>query len=315
MLDPMTTPIPTLDHEYKNHHLDSTRWNAFVPRDDDIIVSTSYKSGTTWMQHIIHQLIFKGDEGALPPGFCSPWLDARFQGSLEEVTAGLEAQTHRRFVKSHLPFDGLPYYPNVKYVVVARDARDVFMSLWNHYGNYTDEIMEQFNDRSEWSGPPFPSRPAEDRIRESWRDWMTRGWFEWESEGWPYWGNLHHTATYWPHRDLENVELFHYSDMLRDLSGQVQRLADYLGIEIDAAERERVVKATEFDQMKKDMLKGTNDMLKVAFKGGTDSFMFKGSNGRWREVFEAEDLELYDKARSQLLTPECARWLEKGWLG
>lgn len=62
----------------------------------------------------------------------SPWIDARFQGPVDEELAQLEAQTHRRFIKSHLPLDGLPYYPNVKYLVVARDPRDVFMSLMNH---------------------------------------------------------------------------------------------------------------------------------------------------------------------------------------
>ena len=45
----------------------------------------------------------------------------------------LEAQQHRRFIKSHLPLDGLPFFPQVKYIVVGRDARDVAMSLWNHY--------------------------------------------------------------------------------------------------------------------------------------------------------------------------------------
>ena len=58
---------PTYDHVYQNHHLDSTRWDVVTPRDDDIVISTSYKSGTTWTQWIVYNLIFLRDEQ--PPPF------------------------------------------------------------------------------------------------------------------------------------------------------------------------------------------------------------------------------------------------------
>ena len=115
----MADRLPQVTRDYVNHHLDSRRWRVFEPRDDDIIVTTSYKSGTTWMQQILYLLIFNEGLEAPPLPLISPWLDARFHGPLEEMRTGLAAQTHRRFVKSHLPFDGLPYFPNVKYLIVA----------------------------------------------------------------------------------------------------------------------------------------------------------------------------------------------------
>jgi aryl sulfotransferase len=313
MLRSMTANFPSRIREYKNHHLDSTRWNDFVPRDDDVIVTTSYKSGTTWMQQILHLLIFKDTPDALPVGLVSPWIDARFHGPLSEVISGLEAQKHRRFIKSHLPLDGLPYYPNVKYVVVARDARDVFMSFWNHYRNYTDQQMARLNERTGWEGESLPDPPAEDEIRAVWRTWMTRGWFEWESEGWPFWSNLHHTETYWPYRNLPNVELFHYADMLIDLRGQVSRLADYLGIPLSEEELDHVVHAASFDQMKK-AYEPLDAMFRGSFKGGSGAFIFKGTNGRWRDVLTSEDLALYEEAKKRVLEPDCAAWLDTGWL-
>ena len=46
------------------------------------------------------------------------------------MRATIEAQTHRRFLKSHLPFDGLPIYDEVRYIHVARDpARCVHVLL------------------------------------------------------------------------------------------------------------------------------------------------------------------------------------------
>jgi hypothetical protein len=38
--------MPTIKHLYQNHILDSTRWDFLRFRDDDIIVTTSYKAGT-----------------------------------------------------------------------------------------------------------------------------------------------------------------------------------------------------------------------------------------------------------------------------
>ena len=48
-----TSTWPTKARELHNHHFDSTIWNDFAFRDDDIIIGTYAKSGTTWMQQII----------------------------------------------------------------------------------------------------------------------------------------------------------------------------------------------------------------------------------------------------------------------
>ena len=48
---------PDKTREMHNHHFDSTIWNDFAFRDDDIIISTYAKSGTTWVQQIVSQLI------------------------------------------------------------------------------------------------------------------------------------------------------------------------------------------------------------------------------------------------------------------
>lgn len=306
-------PAPTVTRKYLNHHLDSTRWRVFEPRDDDIVVSTSYKSGTTWMQQILHLLVFRGDPDAPPTPLASPWLDARFHEPLAEVAANLTSQSHRRFVKSHLPLDGLPYHPQVRYVVVARDPRDVFMSLWNHYTNYTDSMLDRLNDMEGWSGEPFPRAPGD--IRRFWRDWMTRGWFEWESEGWPFWSNLHHTGSWWPWRELPNVLLVHYSDLLADPSGQIRRIAETLGFELSGEGLEAIVRFSSFDTMRAVVRERADERMREVFKGGAEAFFYKGTNGRWREVLSADDLTLYEEAKRRVLPPDCADWLERGWIG
>ena len=127
----MKTPVRT--RVYRNHHLDSTRWEHVALRPGDIVVTTSIKAGTTWMQRILSLLVLGPEPLPAPLVELSPWVDAAWQGDMGPVASALDAQRHRRFLKSHLPFDALPYDPHVRYVYVGRDTRDVFMSLFNHY--------------------------------------------------------------------------------------------------------------------------------------------------------------------------------------
>jgi aryl sulfotransferase len=93
--------------EIHNHHFDSTVWNGFEFRADDIVIATYAKSGTTWTQQIVSQLIFDGAEG-LNVSEMSPWLDLRVPPKEEKLRA-VEAQQHRRFLKTHLPVNALVF--------------------------------------------------------------------------------------------------------------------------------------------------------------------------------------------------------------
>ena len=70
------TAWPRKTRELHNHHMDSTIWEDFNFREDDIVVGTYAKSGTTWTQQIVGQLVFRG-EPHVPIAELSPWLDLR----------------------------------------------------------------------------------------------------------------------------------------------------------------------------------------------------------------------------------------------
>ena len=75
-----------------------------------------------------------------PLDLISPWLDMLTR-ERDDVVADLDAQTHRRFIKTHTPFDGLPYDDRVTYIGVGRDPRDVALSWDNHMANMDFEAM------------------------------------------------------------------------------------------------------------------------------------------------------------------------------
>lgn len=292
----MSEPLPTVRHIYHNYAIDSTVWQRYVPRSDDIVVTTSYKSGTTWVQAILAHLIL-GTHSIPDIGALSPWLDipsAAFDDTIER----LEGQQHRRFIKSHLALDGLLFYPQVKYIVVARDARDVFMSFWNHLTNYIDT-------------PPPPHPPAPEDIHVFWHDWITRGAFEWESEGYPYRGNLHHTKTWWEYRHLGNILFVHFNDLLTDLSGEIRHIARFLDIGCSDQQIAEITHAVTFSTMKQKAAQLV-PFAENVWKGGAQTFIFKGTNGRWKDVLSPEELRLYRETVAKVLTPDCAAWLEHG---
>lgn len=120
-------PEPAL-RDYKDTLTDSRRWGAFTPRDGDIVVSTPPKCGTTWTQAILAMLITGDPLVDAQTSMKSPWIDISFR-DVAEVMARLEAQEHRRQVKTHTPFDGVPYWPQMRYITVYRHPIDVHFSF------------------------------------------------------------------------------------------------------------------------------------------------------------------------------------------
>jgi aryl sulfotransferase len=301
---------PERTRVYQNHHLDSTRWDDFVHRSGDIVIATSYKAGTTWTQRIASLLIFGAEPLPRDLMVLSPWVDQRFFGRIEPVLESLENQQHRRFLKSHLPFDALPYWDDVKYICVGRDTRDVFMSVFNHYSAYTD-LMYDMLAANDPIGGPMPRCPED--PRELWAEWITTPAFPWENDGSPWWSHHYQVESFWKHRDVPNVLMLHYADMKRDLEGEMRRIAAFLGIEHDDAIWPELVRMATFDSMKEEA-KSRSDAMAMIFEGGSDRFFFKGTNGRWRDVLTTDDLGLYETAASKL-DPELRDWLENGRLG
>ncbi len=288
--------------------LDSTRWKVYKHRPEDIVISTSYKTGTTWMQTIVANLIFQDGAFPAPVSAMSPWLDMALP-PLDQISQALEAQTHRRFIKTHLALDGLPYFDTARYIVVGRDARDVFMSIWNHHTGYSDQLRGMVKERAAELGTEF-TLDFED-IHDMWRVWIDKSPFEWESSGYPYWSHLHHMQTWWDYRHLPNILLVHFTDLLEKPEAEVRRIAKFLGIEIDEKMLPGILERISFNGMKENFGNIMPDADHL-FREGGKTFMNKGTNGRWRGVLTAAELEQCRAAIARELSPDCATWLENG---
>lgn len=293
---------PRKTREMHNHHFDSTIWNDFAFRDNDIVIATYAKSGTTWTQQIVGQLISGGDPD-VSVAEISPWLDLRVPGKAEKLAA-VEAQTHRRFLKTHLPVDALVFSPKAKYIFVARDGRDVVWSMFNHHSRANAMWYEILNDTPGRHGGPI--EPPTSSVRQYFHDWLDQDGFPF----WPFWENV---RSWWNLRNLPNVLLVHFSALKADLPGEIFRIARFLDIEIDEATVPAILEHCSFDWMKANAAKAA-PLGGVFWDGGAETFIHKGNNGRWKDVLTAADNLKYGERAHLELGPEAAHWLATGRL-
>jgi len=291
---------PRKTRELHSHHFDSTIWNDFVFRDDDIVIATYAKSGTTWMQQMIAQMMFGGDPD-LAVAEMSPWMDLRVPPK-EVKLPEVESQTHRRFVKTHLPVDALVFSRNARYVYIGRDARDVMWSMYNHHKNANQLWYGALNDTPGRAGPPIG--PPPDDVRQYWREWL-------EGDGYPFWSFWENLRTWWEIRSLPNVHLIHFAEMKRDMPGQMRAVAEFLDITIDEARWDDILEYCSFDWMKANATKSVP--LGGAFwDAGAEVFINKGVNGRWADLLSDDECREYEARAVQELGEECAHWVTTG---
>ncbi|HEU0221711.1 MAG TPA: sulfotransferase domain-containing protein, partial [Paracoccaceae bacterium] len=254
---------------------------------------------TTWMQQIVTQLVFDGRPDVSPASI-SPWLDMTLPAE-EEKFALLAAQTHRRIIKTHLPADALLMYPELKYIYIARDGRDVAWSFHNHMHHMTDEFYTMANALP-GDHPPM-QRPGPD-VHAFFRHWLAED----GRPAWSFWENI---RTWWQVRRQPNVLLLHYNELKADLAWQILRIADFLGIEVQPESFPRIVEHCSFDWMKAHADQ-VAPLGGVVWEGGGTTFIHRGTNGRWRDTLTAADIAQYEARALAELGPDCARWLATG---
>ncbi|KAJ3499171.1 hypothetical protein NLG97_g534 [Lecanicillium saksenae] len=290
----------------QNHSQDSTRWNDFEYRDDDIIISTWGKAGTTWMQQIVGQLLNNGDPN-LCPNILSPWVEMRVPPA-DMIMSMVNAQTHRRFLKSHLPADALPWSPKAKYVFVARDGRDMIWSLHHHLAIATPALWQVINETPGRIGPPL-GRPPEDP-----RD-LLKDLVEDDNRAtipWPLWSCL---RSWWAVRDQPNVLLVHFNDLKTDLDGEMKRIATFLGVNnLTTSQFDAAVKHSGFAWMKEHADRFAPPQAEQVWEGGAKQFINKGTNNRWMDVLSEDENKSYLEKVEKELGPELAEWLKGGRL-
>ncbi len=299
MAAPPTDAIPP--REVRTRIMDSTRWREVRLRASDIVVASWGKSGTTLTVQMVSQLLSNGAEGMSSK---APWVEAVPFAPRERMLAAVESLPEPRLLKTHLPSDALVLHPEVRYLYVGRDARDVIWSAYNHHISLTAASIEAFN-QSGGSGPPIA--PFSGSARDYYLYWLEHGELPGFTLNEPFWA---HVRGWWAQRQRPNVLLLHHARITADPEGELRRLAAFLGLRIDEAAMPRMLSHCRIEYMREHAsnLPGYTRI----FAQGSRSFFHEGSNGRWREVLSAEEIARCDAIAARELPEDCARWLRTG---
>ena len=176
-------------------------WKIFQPRPTDLFITPYGKSGTTWLQQIVHGLRTRGDLDFDDISRVVPWLETAYDLGLD---LNAEQKANPRAFKSHLSWHEIP--KGARYLVSLRNPKDALVSGYRFMEGWWFE----------------PGAIAID-------EWAREGFMNPE-EGKGYWVHL---ISWWEQRERAGVLLLSYEQMKRDLAGTIRRVADFIGVALD----------------------------------------------------------------------------------
>lgn len=276
---------------------DNRRWDMVDIRPDDVIIVTPPKCGTTWMQTIVALLLSGDPDVETELSVKMPWVDIRVR-EMQGVAERLQAMTNRRSMKSHTPMDGLPLDDNAQYICVFRHPLDAHFSFRNHVRNTPLTWFDLWY-------------PEKDTDRVTFRRFLDGGPEGFDGDAMPLAHILRHFECARALAGRQNVSLFHYADMTRDLAGTFARLSGLLGISHSEAVTAKLVKSAGFEHMRNNAERYTPSGGKGFFKSDA-GFFHSGTSGQWRGKLTEAELAAYDAIMDAQLTPADRAWLEYG---
>ena len=181
----------------------------FSSRPSDVFICTYPKSGTTWMQQIVHQIRSGGSMDFDEISVVVPWIESAVDLAIDPAA---EQAWEPRVFKSHLSCTKIP--PGGRYITVFRDPLTVLPSFHRFFEGW-------FFESGSISVTDFG-----------------RGLYMGGSASGRHW---QHLIDWWPRIGDADVLALSYEDMLRAADAVPALVAEFLTIELNAETLQQVV--------------------------------------------------------------------------
>jgi hypothetical protein len=193
-----------------------------------VFVVTQMKCGTTWMQHVVYEVLHRGngdlvDSGRTLYGVC-PWIEGLKSVPIDQAPL-LGAERPSRVIKTHMPVSLCPWSADARYIYVARHPVSCFASCVDFIATNAGRLAPEI-------------APVE-------------AWFTSDAMFWSAWPD--HVTGWWERsRKESNVLFVSFEDMKRDLPATVRQVVGFLGVApLSDAELARVVEKCGFAYMQR----------------------------------------------------------------
>jgi LPS sulfotransferase NodH len=236
---------------------------SLVPRSNDIYIVSYPRSGTTWLQMILHQLAGGQPEGFTHIAETVPFLERAFLNRRDVE----RSSTARRLFKTHFRL-GEIYNPISKFVYVHRDGRDVAVSYYHMHCSHLG-YKGTFED--------FFKLYTSGRVKYG-------SWFA-------------HTSEWLKMGTAANVLAISYEELTQDVEAAIRRIADFCGFEAGAADVTRIASTCSFSYMKEHE-KRFDHIYEIVFEMNLTqgAFVRHGKAGAWTHVLSEEQKLAFEKA-------------------
>lgn len=235
--------------------------SSFHARNDDVILASTMKTGTTWLKSLSLCIMKNPKHDLLAtenPHFHVPTVESTLY-STKPLELDIYDASAARLLHTHLPYAVLPdtvKRSGCKIVYMARNPKDTLISMW-HFFNALLRPNEE----------PFPLDEAVDCFCSGVHQYG------------PF---VDHVAEYWAEseRRPEKVLFVKYEDMKRDAKREVARIAGFLGRAFgDEGEVEEVLWRCSLERLKNlEVNKSGSILVNVP----NTSYFRKGEVGDWK---------------------------------
>ena len=245
----------------------------YKPQDDDMFIVTYPKSGTTWMQMIL--LLLK-HEGVLPEQFTFFQLIHDHIPFIDMFGASVVEKLDRpRMMKSHLPFNFIPWNDNAKYIFVCRNPFDVCVSLYYHTEGF----------------------PGAYNFKDGSFDVFFEEYLKGEVDCGCY---FHHLRSYWDQRGRDNILFLTYEKMKENTRDVIREVAEFLGGQyLENVNKEGILDKVLENSSISSMREAINPSVNALGRAeGSAEFVRKGVIGDYKNMFsEEQERRLTEKFR------------------
>lgn len=252
ILESITTRLATIIKDIDQY----LYFDKLELRDTDIYIVTFLKSGTTWMQMILYQMLTDGKLNFDHIYDVSPWLTNESISNKDPER--VNKLPNPRIFKSHDPYKKFDSSAKNKIIYVYRNPIDTAYSLYNHRKNYNN-----------------PEETIEQTLKQYFSEKEEYNWFT-------------YTKTWLENKHGLNIYYVKYEDLKNNFDATVQNIAQFLQVNLNEETLQRIKERSSFAFMKQHEEKfGEQPKDKRVY----NQFIRKGEIGEGKKEIPASEIE------------------------